>query len=98
MSLDTRILLVLFFALPVAFSSCEKNDPEPEPEISSADEAHARMKKQLAELENEAEEFREVIANSMNRQAIDQLSPEELEQLRESGIKLPDSVELPPEE
>ncbi len=88
-----------FLAIPIlGLLSCEENQSTSNSEHMASEEDYEKMKSELANLEQGAENFREEVANALNQQAINDMTPEELEAVRNSGIEVPEGVELPPEE
>ena len=93
-----RFLSALLLSPILVFTSCERQTEPPVTEEKPVDASIERTRNEIAELEAGVEEFREQIVRSMNQHAVDQMTPEEIEALRKSEIKLPEGVEIPSEE
>ena len=93
-------LLSALFLMILGFVSCGDHAPSQEKEgtASAVDPAFELMRAEIANLEAEAEDFREQITRSLNQDAISRMTPETLEAVRNGEITVPDSVEIPPRE
>lgn len=92
---------IAFTSLAISFlglCSCTENPGTPDSEHMASEEDYEKMKNELADLERGAENFREDVAEAINQQAINDMTPEELEAVRNSGVEIPEGVVLPPEE
>lgn len=98
MRISNRIALALLPISIFGLASCGDDTPAPKPDEVAVEESYEKMKSQLEELEQDAEDFREEIARAMDQQAVSDMTPEELEALRNGEIEIPEGVDLPPEE